>query len=181
MIFAETSLKGSYVIFMEPHEDGRGFFARTFCGEEFAKQGLDAGIAQCNMSYNAKAGTIRGMHYQVAPHEETKVVICTQGSVFDAIVDLRSGSPTAGKWFGLSMRALDHRVLYVPRGFAHGYLALTDDATVFYMVSVPYNHEYERTLLWNDPAVGIKWPKMSEYVVSEKDKNADNLKKCLGI
>ena len=175
MLFKETTLKGAYTIDIEPVKDDRGYFARLFCVDQFHKAGLEFGIAQCNISYNKKMGTVRGMHYQVAPHEEIKVVRCTEGAIFDAIVDLRESSPTSGKWYGEVLDAGANRALYVPRGFAHGYLSLTPDATVHYMVSEPYHPESERTLRWDDPFVGIQWPKMQRYVVSWKDRNAGYL------
>jgi dTDP-4-dehydrorhamnose 3,5-epimerase len=174
MIFTETKLKGVYVIKTEPVEDDRGFFARIFCQELFQKQGLNSQAVQCNLSYNKKAGTIRGMHYQIAPHQETKLVRCTQGVVYDVCVDLRPESPTFLQWFGIKLTARSRRAVYVPHGCAHGYLSLTDHAMVYYQVSESYDPAFERTLRWNDPAVGIEWPAMDEYIISEKDRNVTN-------
>jgi dTDP-4-dehydrorhamnose 3,5-epimerase len=175
MIFRETKLKGAYWIRLEPVEDGRGLFARSFCRESFKNQGLNPDITQCNTSYCKSAGTLRGMHYQVSPHEETKLVQCVRGRVYDVVIDLRPESPTFKQWTGIALSADVLTLMYVPRGFAHGYLSLTDDTTVYYLVSEPYHPECERTVRWDDPSVSIWWPKMSKYIISEKDKNADNI------
>ena len=170
MKFIETKLKGAYIIEPEPMEDERGFFARSFCQKEFKEHGLNFDVAQCNVSYNKKKGTIRGMHYQVAPYEEIKLVQCTAGAIFDVIIDLRPESPTFKQWFGYLLVAGTYRMLYVPKGFAHGYLSLKNNTAVFYQISEFYHPECERTIRWDDPTFGIKWPIMSEYIVSEKDR-----------
>ncbi len=175
MKFTETILKGAYVITLDPFVDERGFFARSFCRDEFKKHELDFNIAQCNVSYNKKAGTLRGMHYQVSPHEESKLVRCTYGIVWDAMIDLRPESPTFKQWFGAFLNAKSNMMVYVPKGFAHGYLSLTDGAALLYMVSEPYHPECERTVRWDDPAIGIKWPWREEFIISEKDRNASNI------
>lgn len=169
-MFIETFLKGAFVIESEKQEDVRGFFARTFCGAEFAKRGLDATVVQSSISFNRRKGTLRGMHYQVAPFEETKLVRCTMGSIHDVILDLRSGSPTYKRSFSVALSGQNRRALYVPRGFAHGFQTLEDDSEVLYQMSVPYSPEHERGVRWNDPAFAIEWP-AAERVMNERDRN----------
>jgi dTDP-4-dehydrorhamnose 3,5-epimerase len=169
MKFTETSLSGAFMIEPERRSDERGFFSRVFCRDEFAAHGLDYGAVQCNISFNPKKSTLRGMHYQVAPHQEVKLVRCTMGTIFDVIVDLRRESQSLGNWFGLELSAENRRMLYVPTGFAHGYLTLADDTEVFYQVSEYYSPESERGARWNDPAFGIKWPLQPE-LISDKDR-----------
>ena len=168
MKFTETKLKGAYVIELEKREDDRGFFARTFCENEFAAQGLETRFVQGNMSTNPKKGTLRGMHRQVDPHQEVKVVRCTKGAIYDVIVDLRKDSPTYKQWVGVELTDENYKALYVPKDFAHGYLSLTDGAEVTYMVSAFYTPGAESGLRYNDPAFGIEWPIAIE-VISEKD------------
>lgn len=169
MIFKQTKLKGAYLIEMEALEDSRGFFARTFCREEFEKHGLTPQVAQCNLSFNRKRGTLRGIHYQVAPHEEAKLVICLAGSIYDVIVDLRADSPTYGEWIALELSARDHcRMLYIPQGFAHGFQTLEDDSEVFYQISEFYAPEYARGIRWNDPTLRIQWPE-PHPILSKRD------------
>jgi dTDP-4-dehydrorhamnose 3,5-epimerase len=168
MIFTETKLPGAYIIDLELREDSRGAFARTFCAKEFEAHGLKPIVAQCNLSYNYKAGTIRGMHYQVAPACETKLVRCTKGAIYDVIIDLRPGSPTYMQHIGVELTADNHRALYVPELFAHGYLALTDGAEVFYQVGEFYTPGYERGIRYDDPAFEIAWP-IPITVISDKD------------
>ncbi len=178
MIFTETKLKGAYVIELEPIGDKRGYFARTFCQREFESHGLQFAVAQSNTSYNIKLGTLRGMHYQVAPHEEAKLVRCTWGAIYDVIIDLRSESPTHKQWIGIKLTQMNNRMVYVPKRFAHGYLSLVDGTTVSYLVSESYHKESERTLKWDDPSIGIDWHKyitIDNCVISEKDKNANNI------
>lgn len=176
MIFTETKLPGAYTIRLEPAVDKRGFFARGFCQDEFRRHGLNFSIAQFNTSYNTKAGTIRGMHYQVAPHAEAKLIRCAMGVVYDVAIDLRPESPTFRDWAGILLPALGLEMVYVPEGFAHGYLSLTDGAVVYYLVSEPYHPECERTVRWDDPAIGIKWPKVDGgYTLSEKDRSAADI------
>ena len=169
MIFLPTALAGVYVIEVERREDPRGFFARSWCREEFQAQGLVADIAQCSVSFNRRRGTLRGMHYQGAPYEETKVVRCTMGRVFDVALDLRRGSATYCRWFGMDLSAENRRALYIPRGVAHGFQTLDDDAEVFYQISEPYRPEAVRGVRWDDPAFGISWP-LPDPVLSEKDR-----------
>lgn len=160
MKFVETKLAGAYVVELEPHRDERGFFARAWCEDEFRKQGLVTSMAQGNVvCSNAKAGTLRGLHFQKHPHEEVKLVRCTRGSVFDVMVDLRPESPTFKQWFGLELTEDNGKMLYVPRRFLHGFMTLTERADVFYQASVPFNRESAAGFMWNDPAFGIQWPR----------------------
>ncbi|MGQ9870769.1 dTDP-4-dehydrorhamnose 3,5-epimerase [Leptodesmis sp.] len=168
MIFTETQLKGAFIIDVELLADQRGAFARTFCAKEFEQHGLKPTIAQCNLSFNYKTGTIRGMHYQVPPAAETKLVRCTKGAIYDVIVDLRPDSPTYRQHIGVELTADNRRALYVPELFAHGYQALTDGAEVVYQVGEFYTPGYERGLRYDDPAFGISWP-LPVTVISEKD------------
>jgi dTDP-4-dehydrorhamnose 3,5-epimerase len=168
MIFTESPLSGAYVIDLTPAVDERGFFARTFCSEEFAAQGLVPAMNQCSISFNATRGTLRGMHYQAAPHAEEKLVRCTSGGIFDVIVDLRPESPSRHRWFGVELTAANHRSLYIPQGFAHGFITLTDDAEVSYSISVPFVAGAARGLRWNDPAFNIHWP-LQPMVISTRD------------
>jgi dTDP-4-dehydrorhamnose 3,5-epimerase len=168
MIFTESPLSGAYIIDMTRSEDERGFFARSFCVEEFAAHGLVGGMSQCSVSFNARKGTLRGLHYQAAPHDEDKLVRCTAGAIFDVIVDVRAESPTYRQWFGTELTAANHRALYIPKGFAHGFISLADATEVFYMISVPYVAEFARGLRWNDPAFGIRWP-IAPEVLSTRD------------
>ncbi len=168
MIFTETKLKGAFIIDLEQKPDPRGFFARTFCAQEFEAHGLKTTVAQCNLSFNHQAGTLRGMHYQVAPATETKLIRCTQGAIYDVIIDMRPDSPTYKQHIGVELSADNRRALYVPEMFAHGYQALTDGAEVIYQVGEFYTPGYERGLRYNDPAFGIEWPQPVS-VISEKD------------
>jgi dTDP-4-dehydrorhamnose 3,5-epimerase len=156
------------VLDIEPLGDERGFFARTFCASELAAHGLNPAISQCSVSVNTRKGTLRGMHFQAAPHEEDKLVRCTAGAIFDAIVDIRSGSPTFGQWFGVELSAANRRALFVPKGFAHGFLTLADATEVFYQISVPFAAGFGRGFRWDDPEVGIAWPGVPQ-VISDRD------------
>ena len=169
MKFSPTALVGAYVIDIEPVADERGFFVRSWCREEFARRGLNPDLAQCSISFNKKRGTLRGMHYQAKPHEETKVVRCTRGAIYDVILDLRPESSTFRKWIAVELSADNRRMLYVPPGFAHGFQSLVDDTEVFYQISTFYHPESARGARWNDPAFGIEWPVM-ERVISDKDR-----------
>ncbi len=171
MKYRELTLRGAYVISLEPIADQRGFFARTWDSREFAEHGLDATVVQCNVSFNVKRGTVRGMHFQRPPHEEVKLVRCHRGSIYDVIVDMRPDSSTRFRWEGVELTAENRMVLYVPKGFAHGYQTLEDDTEVFYQVSEFYHPESESALLWNDPAIGIEWP-LGDVVISDKDRRA---------
>jgi len=168
MIFTESPLAGAHVIELEPRHDERGFFARAFCQNELAAHGLERVITQANLSYNFKRGTLRGLHYQVPPHAEVKLVRCVAGAIWDAIVDLRPGSPTFRKWCGIELSAANRKMFYVPHGFAHGYQALTDHSEVLYLVTEFYTPNAERGLRWNDPSFGIEWP-IPEPILSPKD------------
>jgi len=165
MIFTETQLKGAFVIDLQPISDERGFFARSWCRADFERHGLDTDLAQCNVSFNKHRHTLRGMHFQVDPHGETKIVRCTQGAIFDALVDMRPDSPTRYQWTGAELSAQNHRMLYIPKGFAHGFLTLTDDSEVSYMVSTGYHPASARGVRWNDPAFGIDWPAQPEVII----------------
>jgi dTDP-4-dehydrorhamnose 3,5-epimerase len=168
--FIETPLQGAFVIELERQQDERGFFARSWCEDEFGARGLDAHVAQCNVSFNRRKGTLRGMHYQAAPHAETRVVRCTMGSIYDVIVDLRSGSATRGRWFAAELTAENRRALYVPEDFAHGFLSLQDDSEVFYQMGRPYVADAGRGVRWDDPAFEIEWP-FAPAVISARDAN----------
>lgn len=168
MIFTETRLKDAFIIDLEPRQDHRGFFARTFCAREFSDLGLKPTVAQCNLSFNSKPGTLRGMHYQTAPATETKLVRCTQGAIYDVIIDMRPDSPTFLSHIGVELTAENRRALYVPEMFAHGYQTLTDAAEVVYQVGEFYTPGYESGLRYNDPAFGIEWP-LAVTEISEKD------------
>jgi len=170
MLFTETKLKGAFILDVELREDYRGGFARSFCAKEFEAHGIKPFVAQCNLSFNHKAGTLRGMHYQIAPACETKLVRCTKGAVYDVIIDLRPDSPTYKQHIGVELTESNRRSLYVPQMFAHGYQTLTDDAEVMYQVSEFYTPNCERGARYNDPAFGIEWPH-EVAVISEKDAN----------
>jgi dTDP-4-dehydrorhamnose 3,5-epimerase len=169
MIFTETELPGAYVLDLERREDDRGFFARAWCANELGDLGLETRIVQANVSFNRQKGTLRGMHMQVAPHAEVKVIRATRGSVLDVIVDLRPDSPTYRRWTGVELSAENGRALYVPEGFAHGYQTLEDDTETFYLVSAFYAPDAERGVRWDDPAFGIEWPDPAGAILSEKD------------
>jgi dTDP-4-dehydrorhamnose 3,5-epimerase len=168
MKFKRAGLGGVYLIEIDKLEDERGFFARTWCQREFEEHGLNPRLVQCNLSYNKKKGTLRGMHYQAAPYQEAKLVSCTQGAIYDVIVDLRPQSPTYKGYLGVTLSAEIHTMLYVPEGFAHGFLTLEDETFVYYQMSEFYAPEYARGFRWNDPAFGITWPGDIQ-VISERD------------
>jgi dTDP-4-dehydrorhamnose 3,5-epimerase len=168
MIFHETPLPGVRLIELEKRGDSRGFFARMFCRDEFAKAGLETSFVQMNNSLTGQKGTLRGMHYQLMPDAEVKVVRCVRGALWDAVVDLRPDSPSFGKWFGAELSAENRHMMYVPRGFAHAFLTLTDDAEAIYLVSAFYAPQSERGVRWNDPRFGIEWP-IEPAEISEKD------------
>jgi len=169
MKLTELILGGAFLIEPERHEDERGFFARTFCSTEFAAHGLNPAVAQCSVSYNRRRGTLRGLHYQAAPHAEDKLVRCTAGAVFDVIVDLRPGSATFRRWVGLELSAVQRRMLYVPAGLAHGFQTLADDTEIFYQISTPYVPEATRGIRWDDPELAIGWPAVAARVISRRD------------
>jgi len=169
MLFEETPLRGAFLISPERIEDARGFFARAWCRREFEANGLNPEMVQANISYNRSMGTVRGMHYQRAPHEEVKLVRCTRGRMFDVIVDLRKDSETFGTWFGTELSEENRRFIYVPEGFAHGFQTLEDDCEIFYQHSVYYTPGFAAGLLWNDPSLAIDWPIKHTPVISEQD------------
>jgi dTDP-4-dehydrorhamnose 3,5-epimerase len=170
MKFSPTPLFGSYLIDLEPRGDERGFFARYFCEQEFAANGLNTRWVQINNSLSTESGTLRGLHFQRPPHAEVKLVRCLKGAIWDVIVDLREDSETYGQWFGAELSASNRTMMYVPEGFAHGFVSLLPDSEILYLVSEFYTPEAEGTLLWNDPVVGIKWP-ITPVVISDKDAN----------
>lgn len=176
MIFQPTSLGGAYIIELEQMRDDRGFFARSYCGENFAAHDLEPVGVQCDISYNIRAGTLRGMHFQEQPHAEAKLVRCTRGEIFDVIIDLRPESPTYCQWFGTALTADNYRMLYVPRGFAHGFQTLEDHTEVFYQMSHPYSAQNARGVRWNDPLFPIKWP-LAVTRISEKDRSYSDFQK----
>lgn len=170
MIFSPIPLKGAFVLELEERGDERGFFARSFCQKEFQEHGLNPRIAQCSISWTGKRGTLRGMHYQVAPFEEVKIVRCTRGRVYDVIIDLRPTSETFKRYFAVELSGVNHKQIYVPEGFAHGMQVLEDDSEVFYQVSEFYSPECSRGVRWNDPAFGIEWP-ISNPIMIDRDRN----------
>lgn len=169
MKFTEMDLPGAFRIDLELHEDERGFFARTFCVKEFRQRGLAESFVQSSVSFNNRRGTVRGMHYQLAPHAETKIVRCTAGAVFDVIVDVRDGSATYGKWRALELSAKNHVAVYVPAGFAHGFQTLCDETELLYQMSTEYVRAAATGFRWNDEAIGIEWPIRNDLVISAHD------------
>jgi dTDP-4-dehydrorhamnose 3,5-epimerase len=172
--FRETNLKGSFVIELARLEDERGFFARSWCHLEFQKHGLNTDLVQCNISYNRQKRTLRGMHFQRSPHAESKLVRCTRGGIFDVIVDLRNDSPTYLQWFSTELSADNHRMLYIPEHFAHGFQTLTDDTEVFYQMGNYFTPSAAAGFRWNDPLVGITWP-LSDPILSDRDRTFPDL------
>ena len=170
MIFTETPIEGAYLIDLEKRGDERGFFARAFCRDEFAALGLETDFVQINNSLSAAKGTLRGLHYQLPPAAEAKVVRCVRGALWDVILDLRQGSPTHGRWFGAGLSAENRRMVYAPRGTAHGFVTLEDDTEAIYLVSAFYAPQLERGVRWNDPAFAIQWP-VEPVVISDKDRD----------
>ena len=171
MKFTKTGLDGAYVIEIEPHYDDRGFFARAGCRREFETMGIQFNFVQANIAFSNKKGTLRGMHFQKAPHAEAKFLRCVRGAVFDVMIDLRHDSPTFKKWFGIELTADNHKMVFIPEGFAHGYLTTVDDTEVFYLVSAFYSPDAEGGVRWDDPAFGIKWPMTGHLIISEKDRS----------
>lgn len=168
MILTETEVDGAFVVDIEPIEDERGFFARTWCRREFEVLGLETGVAQCNTSFNKRKGTLRGLHFQAAPLEEVKIVRCTQGAIYDVVLDLRTDSASHLRHAGVMLSAENRRMLYVPRGAAHGFQTLVDGTEVCYQMSEFYSPEHARGVRWDDPAFGISWPP-DERTISERD------------
>ena len=170
MIFTETKLPGAYLIDIEKRGDQRGFFARGWCQKEFEAHDLIPRVVQTNISLSKRKGTLRGMHYQVAPYAEAKLVRCTRGALYDVIIDLRPDSPTHMQWLGVELSAENYKMLYVPEGFAHGFQTLVDNTEVTYQVSQFYTPEAEGGVRYNDPAFGIEWP-LEVQVISDKDQS----------
>jgi dTDP-4-dehydrorhamnose 3,5-epimerase len=169
MLFTETLLKGVFVIEPERLEDERGFFARTFCQEEFRAHGLNPQVAQCNLSFNRKKGTLRGLHYQAAPFAEVKIVTCTSGAIYDVAVDLRPDSPTFKRWAAVELSEDNRKALYIPAGCAHGFQTLVDNTEVHYQMSEFYHPESARGVRWDDPAFAIVWPETQNRIISKRD------------
>lgn len=176
MIFTETQIKGVYIIDLDHHQDERGFFARSWCQREFEEHGLNPRLVQCNISFNKHRGTLRGMHYQMKPYQEAKLVRCTAGAIFDVVIDLRPKSATFQCWLSKELTAENHRALYIPEGLAHGFVTLADNTEVFYQMSEFFHPKAARGIRWNDPAFGIEW-QMEILAISEKDKNYPDWKK----
>jgi len=174
LIFTETKLKGAFIIDVEPIEDERGLFARSWCREEFKTHGLNPELAQCNISFNKKKGTLRGMHYQIPPHEEAKLVRCTMGAIFDVIIDLRPDSPTCKQWVGEELTAKNRKMFYIPEGFAHGFLTLEDATEVFYQMSAPYVPDSASGVRWDDPVFNIHLPEQPQ-IISQRDQSYPEL------
>ncbi len=170
MIFTELPVRGAYLVELERHEDERGFFARSWCAREFGERGLCAALAQVSFSHNPASGTLRGMHYQAAPHLETKLVTCVRGRMWDVVADLRPGSPTFRRWHGVELSGGSLRALYVPESCAHGFQTLADDTLVLYQIGGDYHPESARGVRWDDPALGIAWPDCGARVISERDR-----------
>ncbi len=170
MIFSETRLKGAFIIDIEPIDDERGFFARSWCEKEFRKAGFNVNLRQCNISFNKKKGTLRGMHYQVPPFPEAKLVRCTMGSIYDVIIDMRKESDTYQQWISVELSAQNRRMLYVPENFALGFQTLEDNTEVFYQMSEFYHPECARGVRWDDPAFEINWP-ADERIISTSDRS----------
>lgn len=177
MKFSETSIPGAHLVEIEPLGDERGFFARSWCADEFAKRGLDARLAQCNISYNKKRGTLRGMHYQAEPFPETKLVRCTMGAIYDVILDLRRDSTAFGRWEAFELSAANRRMLYIPAGVAHGFQTLESDCEVFYQMSEFYHPELAKGIRWNDPAFSVVWP-VPDPLISERDRSYPSYRIC---
>jgi dTDP-4-dehydrorhamnose 3,5-epimerase len=179
MIFHSTGLEGSYLIEPARFTDERGSFARTWCAEEFAAHGLAQQFSQCSTSSNNREGTLRGLHFQLAPAAEAKLVRCVRGRIFDVIVDLRPCSPTCLGWFAAELDAASQRMIYVPEGFAHGFQTLEDDSEVFYQISAPYRAELARGVRWDDPALSIPWPATRQRIISARDSTLPTLGELL--
>ena len=173
MEFIETKLSGAFVVEAEKHGDPRGFYTEIWIRRELEERGLDAHITQCSLSYNIKSGTLRGMHYQRAPHAQTKMVRCARGAIYDVMIDLRSDSPTFGQWVGAELTAENYRMLYIPKGFAHGFQTLTDASELAYLICGEYTPKAEAGVRWDDPFFAIDWP-LDVTVISPRDANFAN-------
>jgi dTDP-4-dehydrorhamnose 3,5-epimerase len=170
MIFNKTELEDAYIIELQEFNDERGFFARAFCEKEFKDHGIDFRVVQANTSYSSKKHTLRGMHYQEKPHQEAKLIKCTKGAIYDVIIDMRPDSPTFKKWAGVELTEQNRKMIYVPEGFAHGFLTLEDDTEVYYPVTESYTPGAEKGIRWDDPAFNIDWPAKAA-IISAKDKS----------
>jgi dTDP-4-dehydrorhamnose 3,5-epimerase len=177
MNLVSTRLRGLHIVELELVGDERGFFARTFCSNEFAMMGLKTTFVQCNISFNLKRGTLRGMHFQTVPHEEAKLVRCTRGAIYDVVIDIRPESTTFKQWFGITLSADQPKLLYIPEGFAHGFLTLDDNTEVSYQMSEYYYPEYARGIRYNDPTIGIVWPEMLITNISKRDLSYNDFNK----
>ena len=175
MIFKETLLAGVWVVGMEPDHDGRGFFARSWCRDEFTRRGLAADFVQGSVSFNHRAHTLRGLHWQAAPHGEAKLVRCTRGRLFDVAVDVRPGSPTFAEWYAIELDADNRLALYIPEGVAHGFQTLEDATEVLYQISGYHHPESFRGIRWDDPRVAVAWPPAEGRIVSERDRTLPTL------
>jgi dTDP-4-dehydrorhamnose 3,5-epimerase len=171
--FVPTRLPGVVVIEPERNADERGFFARTWCAQELRDRGLEPALAQCSVSFNERKGTLRGLHYQAPPFAEVKIVRCTRGALYDVAVDVRPDSPTFRRWVGVELTEIDGRALYIPRGFAHGFLSRTDATEASYQISTPYVPEAARGLRWDDPLFGVEWPGPVEVIADRDRRYAD--------
>lgn len=169
--FVETKIEGTFIIEPPMHEDERGFFSRMFCKEQFEEFGLETDFTQSNLSVSRNAGTIRGLHYQIAPYAEAKLIRCTRGALYDVVIDMRLNSPTYLQWMSMVLRSETYKMLYIPPGVAHGFQTLENDTEISYMVTKPYAPESERGIRWNDPAFSIEWPITDAPILSEKDQN----------
>ena len=176
IIFTETKLKGAFIVDPERFEDTRGFLARSFSAKEFESRGLNPRIAECNISFSKKRYTVRGMHFQHPPFAQAKLVRCSKGAIYDAIIDLRPESPTFKQWIGEELTAENRRILYVPEGFAHGFQTLADDTEVFYQMTNFYNPGSEGGVRWNDPVFAIDWPATDGVTINERDQNYPDFK-----
>lgn len=173
MIYNETDIPGVYILEIEPIEDERGFFARSWCKDEFASKGLDTELMQCGISFNKKIGTVRGMHFQSAPFEEVKLVRCTKGAIYDVVLDLRKDSSTYKQHIEFELSESNHKMIYIPVGIAHGFQTLKDNTEVYYQISQVYNNEHSCGVRWNDPSFSITWP-LSVTSISDKDLNYED-------
>jgi dTDP-4-dehydrorhamnose 3,5-epimerase len=171
VIFTETILKGVFLIEPERHMDDRGFFARTWCREEFARHGLNPNLVQCSISFNCKKGTLRGMHYQCSPHAEAKLVRCTMGAIYDVILDLRPESQTFKQWCAAELNAENRRMIFIPEGLAHGFQTLMNDTELYYQMTEAYHPECARGVRWDDPAFTIQWPVTAHRLLSSQDQS----------
>ena len=175
MIFREAELAGVFEVDLEPHKDERGFFARSWCRQEFEDRGLNANLAQCSISFNARKGTLRGMHYQELPHGEAKLVRCTKGAIYDVVLDLRPQSPMFTKWAAFTLTERNRKMVYVPEGCAHGFLTMEGDTEIFYQMTEFYHPESARGVRWDDPAFQISWPSEVK-LISERDRTYPDFK-----